>query len=80
MTSQRMPRAVYPGTPLARKLEMGNDDARIDVKDEENLRYWSEKLGASQDELRRMVDQVGAKVKDVQQHLFGGFNDSGPTS
>ncbi|HKQ26981.1 MAG TPA: DUF3606 domain-containing protein [Burkholderiales bacterium] len=59
---------------------MANEEARIDVSDEENLLYWSEKLGASQDELRRMVDQVGPKVKDVQQHLFGGFNDSGPTS
>jgi hypothetical protein len=75
-----MARAVYPGTPLARKLGMADDEARIDVKSEDNLRYWSEKLGASQDELRRMVDQVGAKVKDVRQHLFGGFNDSGPTS
>ena len=60
---------------------MGNDDdARIDVRDEGKLRYWSEKLGASPDELRRMVDQVGPKVKDVRQHLFGGFNDCGPTS
>ena len=50
-----------------------DDEARIDVKSEDNLRYWSEKLGASQDELRRMVDQVGSKVKDVRQHLFGGF-------
>ena len=59
---------------------MADDEACIDVKSEDNLRYWSERLGASQDELRRMVDQVGAKVKDVRQHLFGGFNDSGPTS
>ena len=59
---------------------MADDDARIDVKSEDNVRYWSEKLGASRDELRRMVDQVGPKVKDVRQHLFGGFNDSGPTS
>ena len=59
---------------------MADDEARIDVKSEDNLRYWSEKLGASRDELRRMVDQVGPKVKDVEQHLFGGFNASGPTS
>ena len=59
---------------------MGDDDKRIDVANEDDLRYWSEKLGASGDELRRMVDQVGPRVKDVRQHLFGSFNDSGPTS
>jgi hypothetical protein len=57
-----------------------DDEARIDIFNEESLRYWSETLRASKEELRRMVDQVGPRVKDVREHLFGGFNASGPTS
>jgi hypothetical protein len=56
------------------------DHARIDVASQGAVRYWSEKLGASEDELRRAVDQVGPKVKDVREHLFGGFTSAGPTS
>ena len=59
---------------------MAADDERIDPGNPESLRYWSGKLRASEDELRRMVDQVGPKVSDVRRHLFGSFNDSGPTS
>jgi hypothetical protein len=55
-------------------------DSRIDVNDIENLRYWCAKLEASEEELRRAVDQVGPKVEDVRQHLFGGFTTAGPTS
>jgi hypothetical protein len=39
---------------------MADDEARIDVKSEDNLRYWSEKLGASRDELRRLWADVMA--------------------
>jgi len=59
---------------------MAAEDERIDPTSEERLRYWSERLRASKDELRRTVDQVGPKVSDVRRHLFGSFNDSGPTS
>ena len=59
---------------------MAEDDARIDVADENALQHWSEKLGASKDELRRTVSQVGTKVKDVREHLFGGFTTAGPSS
>ena len=59
---------------------MADDDARIDVANARELQYWCEKLGASEDELRRTVDQVGPRVKDVREHLFGGFTTAGPTS
>jgi hypothetical protein len=59
---------------------MAKDDLTIDVHDPKQLRYWSEQLKASEDELRRMVDQVGPRVDDVRQHLFGGFTTAGPTS
>lgn len=56
------------------------DDEHIDVADGDDLAHWSRKLGASEEELRRAVDQVGPKVKDVRAHLFGGFTSAGPTS
>jgi hypothetical protein len=52
----------------------------IDVKDASNLRYWCEKLHASEQELRRAVEQVGPDADKVREHLVGGFNNSGPTS
>jgi hypothetical protein len=55
-------------------------ESRIDVNDIGSLRYWSAQLKASEDELRRAVDQVGPRVEDVRQHLFGGFTNAGPTS
>lgn len=45
------------------------DDARINVEQDHELRYWSEKLGVSRDELRRAVQTAGPMVKDVQRHL-----------
>jgi Protein of unknown function (DUF3606) len=59
---------------------MASENESIDVANEDALRYWSKNLGASAEELRRAVDQVGPKVKDVREHLFGGFNAAGPTS
>jgi hypothetical protein len=55
-------------------------DSRIDVNDIQNLRYWSDELKASEEELRRAVDQVGPEAEAVRQHLFGGFTTAGPTS
>ena len=86
-TSAQTIRVFVTAASLARECPLldttsmvRDDDARIDVTSEESLRYWSENLRASKDELRRMVDQVGPKVKDVREHLFGGFNAAGPTS
>ena len=52
----------------------------IDLSDPRALRYWCDKLRASEEELRRAVDQVGANPERVREHLVGGFNSSGPTS
>ena len=54
--------------------------SRIDVKDPQDLREWCRKLRASEDELRRAVDQVGPDPDKVRQHLVGGFTSAGPTS
>lgn len=65
---------------LAAATSMANEELCIDVQSVESVRYWSQALGASEEELRRAVDQVGTKVEDVRQHLFGGFTSAGPTS
>jgi hypothetical protein len=45
------------------------DDQRINVEQDHELGYWSEKLGVSRDALRKAVQQAGPMVKDVQHHL-----------
>ena len=55
-------------------------EQRIDVQDERELRYWCEQLQASEEELRRAVDQVGPDVDKVREHLVGRFTCGGPTS
>jgi hypothetical protein len=45
------------------------DDARINVDQDHELRYWSEKLGVSFDELRKLVQDAGPMVKDVLREL-----------
>ena len=45
------------------------DDARINVDQDYEVRYWSEKFGVSRDELRKAVQDAGPMVKDVRQHL-----------
>lgn len=46
-----------------------HDDERINVEQDQELGYWSEKFGVSRDELRRAVQAAGPMVKDVQSHL-----------
>lgn len=55
-------------------------ESPIDPKDARSLRYWCDKLHASEDELRRAVDQVGPNPDKVREHLMGGFHSAGPTS
>jgi hypothetical protein len=45
------------------------DDARINVEQEHELNYWSEKFGVSREELRKAVQAAGPMVKDVRQRL-----------
>jgi hypothetical protein len=44
---------------------------RINVNQEHELRYWSEKLGVTPDELRQAVDAVGPMADDVEQRVRG---------
>jgi hypothetical protein len=45
------------------------DDARINVEQEHELNYWSQKLGVSRDQLKQAVQRAGPLVKDVQRQL-----------
>lgn len=45
------------------------DDQRINVEQDHELSYWSEKLGVSRDRLREAVAKVGPMRKAVEQHL-----------
>jgi hypothetical protein len=45
------------------------DDQRINIEQDHELGYWSEKLGVSRERLRQAVQAAGPVVKDVQAHL-----------
>ncbi len=45
------------------------DGQRIDVSQESDCRYWSDKFGISGDRLREIVREVGPMVHDVQKRL-----------
>ena len=47
------------------------DRLRINLNQEHEVRYWSEKLGCTADELRRIVDEVGPMAADVEQRARG---------
>ena len=45
------------------------DDARINIEQDHEVRYWAEKFGLSSQQLREAVEAAGPMVKDVQRHL-----------
>ena len=45
------------------------DRDRIDVNQDQNCRYWGEKLGVSLDKIKDAVRKVGPMAKDVEHHL-----------
>jgi uncharacterized protein DUF3606 len=42
---------------------------RINIHDDQELHYWSHKLGVSRDELKRAVKRVGVMADDVARAL-----------
>ena len=61
------------GVPVADDLKQTGkaDDERINVGQDHELTYWSEKLGVSREQLRKAVAKVGPMRKAVEQHLRG---------
>ena len=52
------------------KLKTGKqDDIRINVNQEHELRDWSKKLGVTPDELRAAVKKAGPLAADVRKQL-----------
>ena len=53
------------------------DRARINVNEAHEVRYWTGRLGVSEDELRKAVAEVGVSAVTVAEHLGkpagGGF-------
>jgi hypothetical protein len=50
--------------------QTGNlDDSRININQDYEVSYWSEKLGITPDQLRSAVAKAGPLVKNVREHL-----------
>ena len=47
------------------------EPARIDVKQDEQLRRWARKLDATPQQLKEAVQAVGDRAADVEAHLKG---------
>ncbi|MDB5128363.1 DUF3606 domain-containing protein [Mucilaginibacter sp.] len=45
------------------------DRDRVNVNEDYELQYWSEKFGVSRDRLKEAVEAVGTSVKAVQEYL-----------
>jgi hypothetical protein len=48
------------------------DRSRINMNQEHEVRYWTEKLGVSRDQLERAVQAVGPSAESVEKHLQQG--------
>jgi hypothetical protein len=47
----------------------GQDRKRIDINEEYELQYWSEKFDVSREELRDAVEQAGNEAEEVERLL-----------
>lgn len=45
------------------------DRSRINMSEKHEVRYWTETLGLTEDELQRLVDEVGTTVEAVRNRL-----------
>ena len=52
-----------------RSLRGGQDRLRVNMDQEYDARYWSNKFGVSQDDLRAAVAKVGPMVSDLERHF-----------
>lgn len=50
-------------------LTRPQDAQRVNVYQEHEIRYWSEKFGVSVEALREAVEQVGPMVENVADYL-----------
>lgn len=45
------------------------DRIRVNMHEEHEVRYWTQELGVSRDELAKAVKDVGVMAADVRKHL-----------
>lgn len=50
----------------------GQDRSRINMNEDYEVRYWTEKFGCSREQLQEAVDQVGSQVDRVEEFLSNG--------
>lgn len=48
------------------------DRQRINMNQEHEVRYWTEKLGVTREELQKAVDAAGSTASAVEKELRGG--------
>lgn len=48
------------------------DSKRISIQEDHEVRYWTEALGVSREELEEAVRRVGNSADDVREHIKGG--------
>ncbi|MCC6535430.1 MAG: DUF3606 domain-containing protein [Burkholderiales bacterium] len=48
------------------------DRSRINTEQDYELRYWTQALGVSEEQLRQAVQQVGSNADKVREHLRQG--------
>jgi hypothetical protein len=51
------------------KTKQAQDRKRISLREDYEVRYWTERLGVSREELARAVEDVGPNVDDVAKHI-----------
>lgn len=57
--------------PDNKQVRGGQDRERVNVNEPYEVRYLAEKLGVSQDEVKKAVAKVGDRRTDVEAHLRG---------
>lgn len=45
------------------------DRTQVELEEEADVRYWTEELGVTEEELRNAVHTAGIQIDDVRQHL-----------
>jgi hypothetical protein len=47
----------------------GPDRSRVNVDEDHEVNYWTDKWGVTEDELRSAVEKVGPMVDDIEEEL-----------
>lgn len=55
--------------PDNRNTKGPQDSARINVNEDYELSYWTEKFGVNPDQLKKAVQEVGVSAQAVEEYL-----------